>query len=141
MGGDSGAWHRVEITRFGDGDRLLFIRDVTAEVRMEKVRKDFVANVSHELRTPLTVISGYLGTFLSDTSRLEPRYIKPLQQMLQQAVRMENLLKDLLLLSRIESEQGLQPHGVVDISALLAELKLGRDAVETVRGLGYRINA
>ena len=123
MGGDSGAWHRVEITRFGDGDRLLFIRDVTAEVRMEKVRKDFVANVSHELRTPLTVISGYLGTFLSDTSRLEPRYIKPLQQMLQQAVRMENLLKDLLLLSRIESEQGLQPHGVVDISALLAELQ------------------
>ncbi|MCB1853736.1 MAG: phosphate regulon sensor histidine kinase PhoR [Halieaceae bacterium] len=123
MGGDSGAWHRVEITRFGDGDRLLFIRDVTAEVRMEKVRKDFVANVSHELRTPLTVISGYLGTFLSDTSRLEQRYIKPLQQMLQQAVRMENLLKDLLLLSRIESEQGLEPHGVVDISALLAELQ------------------
>jgi two-component system phosphate regulon sensor histidine kinase PhoR len=120
--GDAGTWLRVEITRFGDGDRLLFIRDVTATVRMDNVRKDFVANVSHELRTPLTVISGYLGTFLGDSDRLEPRYIKPLQQMLQQAVRMENLLKDLLWLSRIESEQGLEVHTPIDIGALLAEL-------------------
>jgi two-component system phosphate regulon sensor histidine kinase PhoR len=123
VGGDDGVYQRVEITRFGDGDRLLFIRDVTAEVRMEKVRKDFVANVSHELRTPLTVISGYLGTFLSDTSRLEPRYIKPLQQMLQQAVRMENLLKDLLLLARIESEQGIGQLVPIDLCSLLAELQ------------------
>ena len=123
VGGDDGVYQRVEITRFGDGDRLLFVRDVTAEVRMEKVRKDFVANVSHELRTPLTVISGYLGTFLSDTTRLEQRYIKPLQQMLQQAVRMENLLKDLLLLARIESEQGIERHVPIDLCALLAELQ------------------
>lgn len=123
VGGDNGAYQRVEITRFGDGDRLLFIRDVTAEVRMERVRKDFVANVSHELRTPLTVISGYLGTFLGDSSRLEQRYIKPLQQMLQQAVRMENLLKDLLLLAKIESEQGLERRVPIDVCALLAELQ------------------
>tara|TARA_R110001592_G_scaffold363395_1_gene687567 strand:+ start:85503 stop:86807 length:1305 start_codon:yes stop_codon:yes gene_type:complete len=122
MAGDAGTWLRVEITRFGDGDRLLFIRDVTASVRMENMRKDFVANVSHELRTPLTVISGYLGTFLGDTDRLDPRYVKPLQQMLQQAVRMENLLKDLLWLSRIESEQGMEKHTPIDLGALLAEL-------------------
>jgi two-component system phosphate regulon sensor histidine kinase PhoR len=121
--GDTGTWLRVEITRFGDGDRLLFIRDITAAVRMEKVRKDFVANVSHELRTPLTVISGYLGTFLSDTSKLPQVYVKPLQQMLQQAERMETLLKDLLWLSRIESEQGTEAHSPVDIRALLAELQ------------------
>ena len=120
--GDAGTWLRIEITRFGDGDRLLFIRDVTASVRMENMRKDFVANVSHELRTPLTVISGYLGTFLGDTDRLDPRYVKPLQQMLQQAVRMENLLKDLLWLSRIESEQGMEKHTPIDLGALLAEL-------------------
>lgn len=120
--GDAGTWLRIEITRFGDGDRLLFIRDVTASVRMENMRKDFVANVSHELRTPLTVISGYLATFLGDTDRLEPRYLKPLQQMLQQAARMENLLKDLLWLSRIESEQGMEKHTPIDLGALLAEL-------------------
>lgn len=120
---DAGTWLRVEITRFGDGDRLLFIRDITAGVRMKQVRKDFVANVSHELRTPLTVISGYVGTFLSDTSRLDPRYIKPLQQMLQQAERMETLLRDLLWLSRIEGEQGVEVHTPIDIRALLAELQ------------------
>jgi two-component system phosphate regulon sensor histidine kinase PhoR len=122
-GSDSGTWLRVEITRFGDGERLVFIRDVTAAVRMEKVRKDFVANVSHELRTPLTVISGYLATFLSEPGRLDSRYIKPLQQMLQQAERMENLLKDLLWLAQIESEQGIERHSQVDIRALLAELQ------------------
>lgn len=122
-GGDTGAYYRLEITRFGDGDRLLFVRDVTAEVRMEKVRKDFVANVSHELRTPLTVISGYLGTFLGDTSKLDQRYIKPLQQMLQQSGRMESLLKDLLLLARIEGEQGVDRHTPIDVCSLLAELQ------------------
>jgi two-component system phosphate regulon sensor histidine kinase PhoR len=121
--GEAGSYLRVEVTWFGDGDRLLFIRDVTASMRMENMRKDFVANVSHELRTPLTVISGYLGTFLSDTGSLDPRYIKPLQQMLQQAMRMENLLKDLLWLSRIESEQGIARHDPVDVGAMLAEIQ------------------
>jgi two-component system phosphate regulon sensor histidine kinase PhoR len=50
-------------------------------------------------------------------------YVKPLQQMLQQAERMETLLKDLLWLSRIESEQGIEAHAPVDIRALLAELQ------------------
>lgn len=122
IGGPSNSYLRIEITRFGDGDRLLFVRDVTATVRMERVRRDFVANVSHELRTPLTVISGYLGTFLGDTGKLDPRYVKPLQQMQQQADRMENLLKDLLWLSRIESEQGIDNRAPVDIRALLGEL-------------------
>ncbi len=121
--GEAGAWLRVEITPFGTGDRLLFVRDVTANVRMETVRKDFVANVSHELRTPLTVISGYLGTILGDSSKLAPSHVKPLQQMLQQSQRMETLLEDLLWLSRIESEQGMELHSPVDIRALLAELQ------------------
>lgn len=122
-GGELRVHLRIEITPFGEGDRLLFVRDVTANSRMEQTRQDFVANVSHELRTPLTVITGYLGTFLSDTDRLDPSYIKPLQQMLQQSVRMENLLKDLLLLSKIESEHGLEAHEPVDVPVLLGEIK------------------
>lgn len=114
---------RVEITRFGEGDRLLFIRDVSSAVRMEQMRRDFVANVSHELRTPLTVISGYLGTFLINTGDLPERYVKPLQQMDQQARRMEHLLKDLLWLSRIESEKHGDELEFIDMRGLLQELR------------------
>ena len=114
---------RVEITRFGEGARLLFVRDVTMAVRMEQIRRDFVGNVSHELRTPLTVITGYLGTFLTDAAAFPAPYHNALEQMEQQAQRMENLLKDLLWLSRIESEQREGEQELVNIGALLEELQ------------------
>lgn len=123
VGEKRSAYLRVDITRFGEGDRLLFIRDVSSEVRLENIRRDFVANVSHELRTPLTVISGYLSTILENAQQLPQRYIKPLQQMGQQAERMENLLKDLLWLSRIESEARDDEREVVDVRGLLQELR------------------
>lgn len=121
--GDTNTYLRVEITRFGAAERLLFVRNVTDTVRMEQIRRDFVGNVSHELRTPLTVISGYLATFLADTATLPAPYTKALQQMAQQAERMENLLRDLLWLSRIESEQREDKKELVDIAALLEELR------------------
>lgn len=114
---------QVEITLFGDSERLLFVRDVSARVRMEQVRSDFVANVSHELRTPLTVISGYLGTFLENPGEMPECYTKPLQQMDQQAQRMEHLLKDLLWLSRVESETRDTPHELLDVGVMLHELQ------------------
>lgn len=123
VGNKRSSYLRVEITRFGEGERLLFVRDVSSEVRMEKIRRDFVANVSHELRTPLTVISGYLSTILDNAQELPPRYVKPLQQMGQQAQRMENLLKDLLWLSRIESEQREDEREIVDMRGLVQELR------------------
>ena len=113
---------QVEITHFGTSERLLFVHDVTATVRMEQIRRDFVGNVSHELRTPLTVITGYLGTFLSDTQSFPAPYTRALKQMEEQAKRMETLLTDLLWLSRIESEERQQKQELVDIDALLHEL-------------------
>ena len=120
--GDSPAHLRVEITHFGEGERLLFVRDITATVRMEQIRRDFVGNVSHELRTPLTVITGYLGTFLAEPEAFPAPYRKALQQMIQQAVRMENLLKDLLWLSRIENDERQEKRELLDIPALIDEL-------------------
>jgi len=114
---------RVEITYFGEGDRVLFIRDISDSVRMEQMRSDFVANVSHEIRTPLTVISGYLGTMEANVEDLPERYRKPLEQMGQQAHRMEGLLKDLLWLSKIESDQNARSDETVDMRVLLQELR------------------
>ena len=114
---------RVDITRFGKSERLVFVRDVSSTVRTEHMRRDFVANVSHELRTPLTVISGYLGTLLDNPREIPERFLKPLQQMNQQAQRMESLLKDLLWLSRIESETRDSPLELVDVKGMLLEIQ------------------
>ena len=79
-------------------------RDVTRLVKLEQVRRDFVANVSHELRTPLTVFNGYLET-LSDAVEEHPQgWAESLQAMQQQAKRMQNLVQDLLMLAHIEAE-------------------------------------
>lgn len=113
---------RVEITRFGKGERLLFIRDISEAVRLEQIRRDFVANVSHELRTPLTVIRGYLSTIIDQGPALPEVYNRPLQQMGEQTRRMENLVKDLLWLSRIENKQRGKQKDSVDMCGLLREL-------------------
>ncbi|MDO8863928.1 phosphate regulon sensor histidine kinase PhoR [Haliea sp. E1-2-M8] len=111
------------VTSFGGGDRLVFVRDVTKEAKLEQMRRDFVGNVSHELRTPLTVIKGYLETILANADQLEQRFHRPLQQMQQQAARMETLLKDLLWLSRIESVRTQPRREQVNIGALLQEME------------------
>ncbi|MDX9875695.1 MAG: phosphate regulon sensor histidine kinase PhoR [Spongiibacteraceae bacterium] len=96
-------WLEIQLTFFGKRSRLLFVRDVTQTHKLEAMRKDFVANVSHELRTPLTVISGYLETFADNPDQLPPRLHRAVDQMLQQSRRMEGLISDLLLLSRLET--------------------------------------
>lgn len=114
---------QMEITTFADGDFLLFVRDVTRMLQLEQQRRDFVGNVSHELRTPLTVFKGYLETLMAAGDRLDPRFHKPLEQMDFQARRMENLLDDLLWLSRIESVRSEKKTERVDIAGLLEELR------------------
>ena len=54
---------QFEFSRFGANDRLLFVKDVTEQDKLEKMRRDFVGNVSHELRTPLTVIKAISRPF------------------------------------------------------------------------------
>ena len=82
---------------------LVILRDITAMERLERVRRDFVANVSHELRTPLTAIRGYAETLLSgalaDTDN-NRRFVEIIQA---HAIRLNNIASDLLTLSDLES--------------------------------------
>jgi two-component system phosphate regulon sensor histidine kinase PhoR len=86
-------------TLFGEGNHMVFVRNVTEMKRLEQMRTDFIANVSHELRTPLTVINGYLEAMLDTGSEWQAAY----EQMHGQAQRMERLLTDLTQLTRLES--------------------------------------
>ena len=91
----------VQLHPYGDGRRLLLSRDITTLEQAEAMRRDFVANVSHEIRTPLTVLSGFVETL--QTLPLEPaERARYLDLMAQQAGRMQSLVSDLLMLSRLE---------------------------------------
>ncbi len=111
-----------QVVPYGAGQLLLMVRDVTRQVRLEAMRKDFVANASHELRSPLTVISGYLET-LSQEETLEPVLHDQLLEMRRQALRMTAIVQDLLELSRLEAEGGSPNEEPVDVGALLARLR------------------
>ncbi len=95
----------VRIVPYGAGLRLLIAQDVTQLKVMERMRKDFVANVSHELRTPLTVLKGYLETLQDMDDGHNPILTGSFQQMQGQTERMQHLVDDLLLLTRLESQQ------------------------------------
>ena len=56
----------LQLVPYGEGQHLLLVRDVSRQMRLENMRKDFVANASHELRSPLSVIAGYLETLSHD---------------------------------------------------------------------------
>lgn len=110
----------VRVTRYAASSLLLVAGDVTDIQRVNRVRKDFIANASHELRTPLTVITGYLETFDNDTDLLPRPWAPLVKQMRGQAARMQNLVEDLLRLSRLESRPAPGLDRQVDITELLA---------------------
>jgi two-component system, OmpR family, phosphate regulon sensor histidine kinase PhoR len=116
----------LQVVPYGGGQSLLLVRDVTRQMRLEAMRKDFVANASHELRTPLTVISGYLDTLADDTS-IDPAWSGPIKDMRAQAQRMNAIIADLLVLSRLESTDGEAPRDTIDIPSMLERLQ--RDAL------------
>jgi len=118
---------QFQIKEFGASDRLLVARDITRLVRLEHTRQDFVANASHELRTPLTVIRGYLETFL-DQDLSKPMQ-RALTQMLAQSSRMESLVSDLLLLSRLESSQHIHDENPINIQQMLITIHHDADVL------------
>ena len=102
------------------GAVVAVLRDLTEAERMEKTRRDFIANVSHELRTPLTSIQGYTETLL-DSGAEHDHSREFLEIIRKNAARMSRLTEDLLTLARVESGEqqfDLQP---VAPNELLAE--------------------
>jgi two-component system phosphate regulon sensor histidine kinase PhoR len=86
-----------------DGGAVAVLRDLTETERVEKTRRDFIANVSHELRTPLTSIQGYAETLLDSTSENGAPTREFLEIIRKNAARMARLTEDLLTLARVES--------------------------------------
>jgi two-component system phosphate regulon sensor histidine kinase PhoR len=118
----------VRVVAYGAGLRLLLAQDVTQLKKMERMRKDFVANVSHELRTPLTVLKGYLETLQDMDDGNSPLSTTSFKEMQGQTERMQHLVDDLLLLTRLETQQ--KKPQCINVPDLLSQICKEGDTLE-----------
>ena len=119
----------LRLIPYSDELWLLVARDVSKVMRLEQMRRDFVANVSHELRTPLTVVHGYLD--LLDPEE-KPDWAPMLAEMQRQSQRMTQLVEDLLTLSRLEAQDGVVEDPVA-MAPMLATLRREAEALSQGR--------
>ncbi len=132
---------------------IAVLHDITDLERLERVRKDFVANVSHELRTPLAAIRGYAETLLEGALE-DPENNRNFVEIIKaQAARLNNIASDLLVLSELESGRAepAEPEQVsvgsvlesalrtVESEARVRGVRLIREHVEEATVLGSRI--
>ena len=131
---------------------LAILHDISDLERLERVRKDFVANVSHELRTPLTAIQGYSETLLDGALEDQQNNRKFLEIIRAHSIRLNNIASDLLVLSDLESGRpapeperlALRPAieaalRTVESEAIVRGVKLGCGKIEDAEVMGYRI--
>jgi len=103
--------------------KLVLLSDQSNKHAAEKMRTDFVANASHELRTPLASIKGFLETLENPEAGGNPETrARFLKIMFSEAENMQNLIDDLMSLSRIEAEKFQIPEEEIDVSALIREV-------------------
>ena len=109
------------IMPYTDDQSMMVVRDVTHLKSLDAMRKNFVANVSHELRTPLTVLKGYLE--MTEELPGDKAWEKMHKVMLEQTLRMDTLVNQLLVLSRIEAAPDVDLTRVVDVPQMLLLLE------------------
>jgi two-component system, OmpR family, phosphate regulon sensor histidine kinase PhoR len=129
----------VRVIAFGEDQKLLSSRDITAEERLDTMRRDFVANVSHELKTPVTVLAGFVETLADDSFELTPAQRRHfLGMMADQARRMQRLIEDLLTLSALESSAGPDEEQSIEMRPFVERLA---DEARALSGGRHRVEA
>lgn len=110
-----GKSYSVSVAPLPGSGVVVILQDISEIERVEKTRRDFIANVSHELRTPLTSIQGYVETLIGQDAGRENRFLEVIRK---NAARMSQLTEDLLTLARVESGEhklDIHPAGVADL--------------------------
>ncbi|PYI54973.1 ATP-binding protein [Paenibacillus flagellatus] len=117
------------------------LRDVTEEHRLDKLRKDFVANVSHELRTPLSMLQGYSEALLDDIAATPEERRELAQVIHDESLRMGRLVKDLLDLARMEAGHIELHFRRFALDPLLARVNRKFTALCKERGIALKVEA
>jgi two-component system, OmpR family, phosphate regulon sensor histidine kinase PhoR len=111
----------IQIFPCNNDRKLLLTQDITRIEKTETMRRDFVANVSHELKTPLTVLMGFLETVRDVPLENQVRDYY-LGLMHAQAMRMQTLVEDLLILARIEADNRPPIEDELDMQCLCEQI-------------------
>jgi len=129
----------VRVEHAPDGGAVLVLHDVTELRKLDRIRRDFVANVSHELRTPLTAVRGYVEALLDAPPADDADRRRFLEIIARHTLRMERLVRDLLRLARLDAGQETLERGIVPVDALITDVEtdmaeaLGRKRQRIVR--------
>ena len=110
---------KIKATKFHKNHILIFASDITETIKLEEMRRDFVSNVSHELKTPLTVISGYLEALRDCDVSSSENTSKAISDMIHQSERMDKIIQDLILLSKLENTNLVKEHNFFSIVELI----------------------
>jgi two-component system, OmpR family, phosphate regulon sensor histidine kinase PhoR len=122
-------------------DLLLVLRDFTREQAIEKMRSDFVANASHEMRTPLAAVISAIETLQGAAKHDEAARARFLETMLTQSLRMKRLIDDLLVLSRIELNEHVQPDSRVALNDIVRQAKANLATAADALNIAVQISA
>lgn len=114
---------------------IAILRDITDLERLERIRRDFVANVSHELRTPLAAIIGYTETLLDGALEDAENNRKFLEIVRAHAVRLNNIASDLLSLSELDARKAPPVVEPIDLAAVLESARTAVDSAARDRGV------
>ncbi len=120
---------------------LAILHDITPTERLERVKRDFIANVSHEIRTPLATICGYAETLLEgglEDRENRRRFVEIIQA---NGVRLNNIAADLLILSELESGRPGPPPGPISVSDVLGSAIRAIEPAANLTGVNITASA
>ncbi len=104
------------------GGAVVVFHDISRIKQLETVRREFVSNVSHELRTPLAIFRGYLETLIDNPQLPAEEVQRILDAMQRHSLRLNALVEDLLVLTRIEARQTEPEFSVIRVDAFFRQL-------------------
>ncbi|WNR42480.1 ATP-binding protein [Paenibacillus roseipurpureus] len=116
------------------------LRDITEEERLDKLRKDFVANVSHELRTPISMLQGYSEALLDDIPSTPEERVELVQVIHDESLRMGRLVRDLLDLARMEAGHLELSFREVEVDSLVKRMHRKFAVLAKERGIALSVS-
>ncbi len=133
-------FYKISVSSIKSDHTLIIIRDFTEMRKSQNMRSDFIANASHELRTPLVSLKGFLET-ITDSAKDDPKsQQKFLEIMKSEANKMEVLIEDLMLLSRIELQEHIRLKDKVDIKEVIENVILLNSKKISEKKLNVNLN-